>query len=81
MADLLKEVLGHFFEGVQNVVLCHKRHFAVYLGEFGLAVGTQVFVAETLCYLEVAIHSCYHEQLLQRLRTLRQCVKLTGVHA
>ena len=81
MANLLKEVLGHFFEGVQNVVLCYKRHFTVYLCELGLAVSTQVFIAEALCYLEVAIHSCHHEQLLQRLRTLRQCVKLAGVHA
>ena len=71
----------HVLKEVDYVVLVDKRHFAVNLCELWLAVGTKVFVAEALGYLEVAVESAHHEQLLQSLRALWQSVELTWVHA
>ena len=56
-----------------------KAHLQVELGELGLAVGAQVFVAEAAGDLEVALDAGHHEQLLQLLRALRQGVELAGM--
>ena len=80
-AYLFEEILCHFLKGVDNIVLLHKTHFAVNLRELRLAVGAEVFVAEAFHDLEIAVHACHHEQLLERLRALRQGVELAGVHA
>ncbi len=77
----LEQVTGHTFEHIQYVFLFYKGHLAVDLGELRLAVGTQVLVAEALDNLEVTVESAHHEQLLQYLRALRQCVELPGIHA
>ena len=61
--------------------MLYERHFAVNLCKFGLTVSAEVFIAEALHDLEVAVKTRHHQQLLQRLRTLRKRVKLTGVHA
>ena len=80
-AHLFEEILGHFLKSIDNIVLLHKTHFAVNLREFRLAVSAEVFVAEAFHDLEIAVHACHHEQLLERLRALRQGVELSGVHA
>ena len=72
---------GKCLEDLQHVFLFNKRHLAVYLGELRLAVGTQVFVAEALGYLEVTVKARDHEQLLQRLGRLGQGIELSGIHA
>ena len=77
----LEEVACHVLKEVDYVVLVDKRHFAVNLCELRLTVGTKVFVAEALGYLEVAVESAHHEQLLQGLRALWQGVELSWVHA
>ena len=73
-------MFGHAFEELDDIVLLHKAHFAVNLCEFGLTVGAEVFVAEALHNLEVAVHARYHEQLLESLGRLRQCVELSRIH-
>ena len=78
--DHLEQMLGHSFENVQHVFLLHKAHFAVDLCKFGLAVRTQVFVTETFHDLEITVETGNHQQLLQRLRRLRQSVELSGIH-
>ena len=79
--NLLEQMACHVLKEVDYVVLVDKRHFAVDLCELWLTVGTKVFVAEALGYLEVAVESAHHEQLLQCLRALWQSVELTRVHA
>ena len=74
-------MLGHLLEDVDDVVLLHKTHLAVNLCEFRLTVGTEVFVAETLDNLEIAVHASHHQQLLQCLRRLREGIELSGIHA
>ena len=78
--DILEERPHHAFEHIQNVILLHETHLAVNLGEFRLAVCPQVFVAETSYDLEITVISCHHQQLLECLRRLRQCIELTWVH-
>ena len=79
--DRGEEVAYEPFERVQDVFLLHERHLAVDLGELGLPVCAQVLVAEAFDDLVVAVESADHQQLLERLRALRQGVKLPGVHA
>ena len=49
-----------------------ERGLDIELGEFRLAVGAQVFVAEAFGDLEVAVEAGDHQQLLEQLRRLRQ---------
>ena len=58
-----------------------ERHLAVDLGELGLAVGAEVFIAEALHNLEVAVEAGHHEQLLEGLGRLRQGVELAMAEA
>ena len=51
------------------------------LGELGLAVGAEVFVAEAAGDLEVAIEAGDHEDLLEDLRRLRERVEVAGMDA
>ena len=60
-------MLYETFEHLQNVFLSHKRHLAVDLCELGLAVGAQVLVAEAFHYLEIAVESADHQELLECL--------------
>ena len=69
------EVFGHG----HDLFLVHEAHLDIHLGEFGLAVGTQVFVTEAAHDLEVAVETAHHEQLLEQLGRLRQGVELAGV--
>src|SRR5258708_26451682 len=62
-----------------HVVFRHKGHFQVQLGKFRLAVRALIFVAETACYLEVAIHTSHHQQLLQLLRRLWRRIELACI--
>ena len=68
-------------ERAHDVVLLHEAHLDVDLGELGLAVGTQVLVAEALGDLVVALDAADHEQLLQELRGLGQRVEVAGLDA
>ena len=79
--NLLEQVTGHVLKQVDHVVLVNKRHLAVDLCKLGLTISAKILVAETFCYLEIAVKARHHEQLLQRLRTLRQSIELTWVHA
>jgi hypothetical protein len=45
------------------------------------SIGAQVFVAEALDDLKVAIHAGDHQDLLEDLRRLRQCIELARMHA
>ncbi len=58
-----------------------KRELQVDLGELRLAVGAQILVAEAARNLEVAVEAADHQQLLEDLRRLRQCVELAGMDA
>ena len=58
-----------------------ERHFHVELRELRLAVGAQVLVAQAAGDLEVLVVAGHHEQLLVKLRRLRQGVPLAGEDA
>ena len=58
-----------------------ERGFDIDLRELGLAIRAQVFVAETLHDLVVAVEAGDHQQLLEKLRRLRKREKVTRMHA
>ena len=72
---------GQPFESNQHVLLFHERHFAVYLGEFRLPVGAEVFVPEAFDNLEIFIKTGNHQQLLEDLGRLGQGIEFPGIHA
>ncbi|OPZ60577.1 MAG: hypothetical protein BWY87_00389 [Deltaproteobacteria bacterium ADurb.Bin510] len=64
------------FGQFHDVVAFDEAHLEVDLGEFGLAVGAQVFVAEALDDLGIAVEARNHQELLEQLGRLRQGVEL-----
>ena len=70
----------HVLEQGANFFFGQKRSFDIDLGEFGLTVGAQIFVAEALGDLVVTVIPRHHEQLLEQLGRLGQRKKLTVVH-
>ena len=79
---------GHFaarlhqrLDHVENGFLLRERHFEIDLGEFGLAVGAEILIAEAADDLKILIESADHQKLLENLRRLRQRVKRPRMHA
>ena len=68
------------FDDREDGFLLGKAHLQIDLGELVLAIGAEIFVAETADDLEVLIEAADHQQLLEDLRGLRQGVKIAGVH-
>ena len=73
---MLHQTLEHLY----HIVLFHEAHFAVNLSELRLTVGAEVFVAEALGNLEIAVIAAHHEKLLEDLRALWQGIELSGIH-
>ena len=79
--DLLGQSRHQPVDQADDVVAVDERHFQVELRELGLAVGSQVFVAKAAGHLHVAIVAGDHQDLLVKLRRLRQRVEIAVVHA
>ena len=60
-----------------DVILVDEAHLDVHLRELGLAVGTEILIAEALRHLVVALDAAHHEELLQELGALGQGVEVT----
>ena len=78
---LAEDEAHHLLRHGADVFLLKEGGFNINLREFGLAVGAQVLVAEALGDLVVAVKARDHEHLLEKLRRLRQGVKVPVVHA
>ena len=65
---------------LQDLLLVHEAHFDVQLGEFRLAIGPQIFVAEAAGHLVVALQAAHHQQLLKQLGRLGQGKPLPTAH-
>ena len=70
-SNLAEEMTSHFLEEVDNVILIDETHLAVYLCKLWLTVCTKVLITEALGYLEIAVETSHHQELLQCLRALR----------
>ncbi len=81
---LAAELAGHrgnqSLERRQDVLVLDERHLHVKLGELGLAVGSQVLIAEAAGDLEIAVEAGDHQQLLVELGRLGQGVEVPRVH-
>ncbi len=62
-ADGLGEADHQLLDDRPDVLLIHKAHLQIQLGELRLAVGPQILVPETAGDLEIALHAGHHEQL------------------
>ncbi len=69
------------FHHAEDRLLLRERHLQIDLRELGLAIGAQIFVAETARDLKIAIQPGDHEDLLEDLRRLRQREEIAGMHA
>ena len=76
-----EHLLDHVLEQRADLVFAQEGGLDVDLREFGLAVGAQVFVAEALGDLVVAVVAGHHQQLLEQLGRLRQRKEVAIVHA
>ncbi len=69
------------FHRPDHVLELDERHLHVELGEFGLAIGAEVFIAEASGDLEIAVVAGDHQDLLVKLRRLRESVEMAGMEA
>ena len=80
---MVRTVLGkdgrkHIFQNGKHILLSGKGHFHIQLIELaGRAVPPGVLIPEAGGYLEIAVKSGGHQQLLKLLGRLGQCVKFT----
>ena len=70
----LENIREQILNDAEDVVDLDERHFHVELGELRLPVGAQVFVAQAAGDLEILIEAGDHQDLLVKLRRLRQRV-------
>ncbi|MNF90154.1 hypothetical protein D3C84_727080 [compost metagenome] len=75
----LEQLADHVLGNAHDVAFIEEAGLDVDLGEFRLAIGAQVFVAEALGDLVVAIEAGHHQQLLEQLGRLRQGEEAAGV--
>ena len=80
-ADARERRLQKAFDHAEDGLRPREAHLQIDLGELGLAVGAQVFVAEAAHDLEVLVEAGDHQDLLEDLRRLRQRVELARMHA
>ena len=73
--DLLGQPGHQAVDHADDVLGVDERHFHVQLRELRLPVRPQVFVAEAAGHLHVAVVAGHHQDLLVKLRRLRQGVK------
>ena len=78
VANQRPQLLDDFFAKRDHVVLVHKRHLNIELGELRLAIRAEVLIAIAAGDLVVPLHACDHQQLLEKLRRLRQRVPGSG---
>jgi len=76
VAGVLPQRRQQPFREREDVFRSDERRFDVDLGEFGLPIGAQIFVAETAGDLEVPVIPGDHQELLIDLRRLRQRIEL-----
>ena len=73
--ELSEQMAEHVLQVLQYVLLVHKTHFHVHLGELRLPVGPQVLVSEASSHLIVLVDATHHQQLLKDLRGLGQSIE------
>ena len=76
-----KDLFEQLFQVAQDILLLHKGHLHIHLGELRLAVGAQVLVPEAPGHLIIPVNAAHHQQLLEDLRALGQSVERAGMYA
>ncbi len=79
--NFLIDVFDKSLRDGHHVILRNKGHLEVDLRKLRLPVGAQILVAETAGHLHVAVETGKHQNLLIKLRGLRQREKAAREHA
>lgn len=79
--DFLKDRADEFFHQGADFIHVEEGRFNIDLREFRLAVGSKIFVSETLDNLIVTVKTGNHQKLLEELRRLRQSEEATVLNA
>ena len=79
-AHLCKCIAQNILKLSHDIFLADKCHLHINLRKLRLTICTEVLVAETLSNLVVALNTANHQQLLQQLWRLWQCVEVPALH-
>lgn len=79
--DFFEDRANHFFANVLYIFGLDKAHFDVDLCKFGLAIESQIFVAEASSDLVIAVESRHHIELFEELWRLGQSIESPGLDA
>ena len=79
--DFFPEADDEAADEFDDIFAIDEGHFEIELGEFGLAIGAEVLIAEAACDLHVAFHAADHEDLFEELGGLREGIEFAGVEA
>ena len=78
--DGLPDADDQGFVELEDLLLIHEAHLDIQLGEFRLAIGPEVFIAEAAGHLVVALNAAHHQQLLEQLGGLGQGKPFAAAH-
>ncbi len=78
--ELLEHIFEHALQVLEHILLLHKAHFHIHLGELRLTVRPQVLVSETPGHLIIPVNTAHHQKLLENLRGLGQGIELAVVY-
>ncbi len=80
--EFLEHAAQHWLDRREHVFLRHEAHLDIELVELaGRAIGAGVLVAKARRDLEIAVEAGHHDELLELLRSLGQCIELAGMDA
>ena len=80
IAQLLEDVLQQTLVDFDDIIDIHEAELHIHLCELRLTICTEILITVAACELEITVEAGYHEELLQKLRRLRQCVEGAVVH-
>ena len=80
-AHLCKCIAQNILKLSHDIFLADKCHLHINLCKFRLTICTKVLIAEALSNLVVALNTANHQQLLQQLWRLWQCVEVSALHS
>src|SRR5690625_7756369 len=79
---VLSPELGHQrLVDLIDILIIHKRHLDVNLGELRLTVCPQGYISETLDDLDITLHPRHHQNLLVGLGALRKSTEAARIAA
>ena len=80
-AHLCKCIAQNILKLGHDIFLADKCHLHINLCKLRLTICTKILIAEALSNLVVALNTANHQQLLQQLWRLWQCIEVSALHS